>query len=112
MASRACNGEVDLGTRMKPCYATQNRYFRGYKHPRRQKYAENAREIDKMGPDGPFSAIFRVFWRIPNLTDRETAINPCFEQGVASYDPQLAGYASPLARYAPIWYCRWVEDEP
>ena len=61
MASRACNGEVDLGTRMKPCYATQNRYFRGYKHPRRQKYAENAREIDKIGPDGPFSRFFEYF---------------------------------------------------
>ena len=86
--------------------------FRCYKHPWRQKYAENARRIEKMGPDGPFFAIFRVFWRISNLTGREAAKNPCFEQGVASYDPQLAGYASPLARYTPIWYCRWVEDEP
>ena len=86
--------------------------FGGYKHPRRQKYAENARKIEKMGPYGPFFAIFRVFLRISNLTGRKTAKTRRFEQGVASYDPQLAGYASPLARYTPIWYCRWVEDEP
>ena len=112
MATRTCNGEVDTGTRIKPRYATQNDIFRGYKHPRRQKYAENARNIEKMGPDGPFIAIFRVFWRISNLTGRNTARNPCFEQGVASYDPQLAGYAHPLARNTSIWYGRWVEDEP
>lgn len=28
-----------------------------------------------------------------------------FQLGVASYDPQLVGYASPLARDTPIWYC-------
>ena len=86
--------------------------YGGYKHPRRQKYAENAREIEKMGPDGPFFAISRTIWRIPGLTGRKTAKTRRFEQGVASYDPQLVGYASPLARNAPIWYCRWVEDEP
>ena len=112
MATRACNGIVDSGTRMKPRYTTQNGIFRGYKHPMRQKYAGNARETEKMGPDGPFFAIFRVFWRISNLTGRKTARKPCFEQGVPPYDPQLAGYAIPLARYAPIWYCRWVEGEP
>ena len=37
---------------------------------------------------------------------------PMIQQGVASYDPQLAGYATPLAGDTSIWYCRWVEDEP
>ena len=112
MATWVYNGEVDSGTRRNPRYASQNRYFWRLKHPRRQKYAENARKIEKMGPDGPFFAIFRVFWRISNLTGRKTAKTRRFEQGVASYDPQLAGYATPLARCAPIWYCWWVEDEP
>ena len=86
--------------------------FGGYKHPRRQKYAENARKIEKMGPDGPFFAIFRTIWCMRALTGRKTARKPCFEQWVASYDPQLAGYAIPLARNTTIWYCPWVEGEP
>ena len=47
-----------------------------------------------------------------DLTGRKTARKPSFEQGVASYDPQLAGYAHPIARYTPIWYSPWVADEP
>ena len=112
MATRACNGELHSGTRMKPRYATQNGIFHSYKHPIRQKYAENARKIEKMGPDGPFFAIFRVFRRCMVPTGRKTARKPSFEQGVASYDPQLVGYAHPLARYTPIWYSPWVADEP
>ena len=112
MSTRACNGEVDSGTRIKPRYSTQNGIFHSYKHPRRQKYAENAREIEKMGPYGPFFPIFRTIWCMRTLTGRKTARKPCFEQWVASYDPQLAGYAHPLARRTSIWYCRWVEDEP
>ena len=46
---------------MKPRYATQNGIFHSYKHPIRQKYAENARKIEKMGPDGPFSKFSELF---------------------------------------------------
>ena len=65
-----------------------------------------------MGFYGPFFAISRTLWHVMDLTGRKTARKPSFEQGVASYDPQLVGYAHPLARYTPIWYSPWVEDEP
>ena len=35
-----------------------------------------------------------------------------FEQGVATYDPQVVGYAHRLARYTTFWYCPWVAVEP
>ena len=64
--------------------------FHGYKHPRRQKYAHNARKTEKYGPYGPFFAIFRTFWRYMDLTGRKTAGKPSFEQGVPPYGAQLA----------------------
>ena len=50
--------------------------------------------------------------QLPRYDPSTPEPNPRIQQGVASYDPQLAGYAHPLARRTSIWYCRWVEDEP
>ena len=105
MSKRAINGKTITRGAQEAALQPEKPLLFGYRPSMATKYAENARKSEENGPYGQVFANFHTFFIYKPYGPENSQE---FQQWGPTYDPQLAGYAHPIARYTPIWYSPWV----